>query len=169
MARKFILSTFPHCLFWYKSMRILMMSSKPGLRIDSTLLENGRLNNTFKTTDRLSNLFCTFKMVKFNVLQLNQALMARFGIYSYRLTQPTNEFFSSISTYYILFFSILSIGSCAMSMYRHFTNLMTTLEAVVIIVAVSQGLGAFINLGYKMQEIKILHLELQSIVNNSEH
>lgn len=94
--------------------------------------------------------------------------MARFGIYSYHLTEPTNEFFASSTAYYVLFFSVLSIGSCAMSMYNDFTNLMTTLEAVVIIVAVSQGLGAFITLGYKMQEIKRLHLHLQSIVDNGE-
>lgn len=116
------------------------------------------------------DVHCLFKMdktLKFNVLQANQAFMARFGIYSYKLTESTNEFFGSITTYYILFFSIFSIVSCSKSMINDFSNLITTLEAIVIIVALTQGFGAFITLGYKMQEIKVLHLSLQSIVDKS--
>lgn len=107
-------------------------------------------------------------MAKFNVLERNQAFMARLGIYSYRLTEPTIEFFNSIGTYYIFISLSVPILLFMLVLYHtEYTELDIILDAVFVIIALSQCLGAFISIGVNMKKVKVLHLKLQSIVDGS--
>lgn len=106
-------------------------------------------------------------MSKFRVLQSNQAYMAKIGIYSYRLTEPTNEFFSSIATYFMLFF-MFTFNECASAMWilRHSDQLIPILDTCKVIIISSQAVGMFISIGLKMTKVKKLHLQLQRIVDD---
>lgn len=108
--------------------------------------------------------------VEFSVLKYNRVFMAPLGIYGYQLTKPTNEFFNSICTYYILSvtFFLLLISS-AVYIYENSKHILTVLQAISIIIAGLQMGGMFVSTGYNMLTIKKLHLDLQEIVDTSEY
>lgn len=102
------------------------------------------------------------------ILKNNQTLMSWLGISSHRLTEPTNEFFKSIGTYYILlavFFIFIISSAYTQAVSSNFT---TVIQAWLLIVAGLQSGGMFISVGLQMKNIKILHLKLQGIVNGSK-
>lgn len=104
---------------------------------------------------------------QFTVLQGNQKLMARLGIYSYHLSEPTNHFFKSYGTYYILFSLPVTmiIPSLVFTYINRTVNLNLAIEATFLAVAGIQAFGMFINTGLNMKRIKLLHLKLQTIVD----
>lgn len=108
------------------------------------------------------------KMAKFSVMSYNQKFMTWMGIHSYRLNVPTNEFLNSWATYYILF----CLTTCAISTtaYAHkiSSQIGATIDLCYLIIASLQAFGMYINLGINMKRVKILHLELQSIVDKGE-
>lgn len=105
-------------------------------------------------------------MPKFNVLQNNQSLMAKLGIYSYRLKEPTNEFYKSLSTYYMLICIVTcSIGSSVAYVIQNISQFSSVLETCKILIISVQYAGMFLNFGLQMKKIKALHLHLQGIVN----
>lgn len=105
-------------------------------------------------------------MAKFRVLKSNQDIMARFGIHSHRLTEPVNEFFRSIMTYFMLFhIGALCIGSSCVFIHQHRSDLELALATCSIVVAGFQCGGMFLSVGLKMITIKALHLKLQDVVN----
>lgn len=105
-------------------------------------------------------------MAKFKVHKYNQALMARLGIHSYNLTDPSNEFFKSFATFYHLFtaamFFIISSG---VFVYLHWPNLETVLEPLLVVMCGIQYVGMFLSVGLNMRKVKLLHLTLQHIVD----
>lgn len=108
---------------------------------------------------------------KFKVLLNNQAYMARLGIYSYDLNNPTNEeFFKHFMSYYIL----ASATICCISSYafimHNITQVKQSLNAFKIIISALQFGGMFLYVGLNLDKVKALHLKLQDIVDkgNSE-
>lgn len=105
-------------------------------------------------------------MISFKVLKHNQSLMSRLGIYSYRLNEPTNEFFKSITGLYMLFIVIafyLASGSCFI--YKNLAQLRMALEGLLLVIAGLQCGGMFFNIGLEMKTVKALHIKLQAIVD----
>lgn len=123
----------------------------------------------FRETHWLESVISEIKvniMAKFQVLKYNQWAMSKLGIYSYRLTEPTNEFFTSFGTYYILFMVIgFSIGTSLIYVYLHWPNFDLTFEPIMVFSGNIPTMGMFINTGLQMKKIKILHLKIQEIVN----
>ena len=108
-------------------------------------------------------------MAKFNVLQYNQRFMAKIAIHSYRLTEPTNEFFKSPVPFIILF--LLSVGhviSSGVFVYRNFRQFEVALQAIFVMIGGFQGLGMYLSVGLKMKKVKLLQLKLQQIVDEGE-
>lgn len=107
-------------------------------------------------------------MLPFKVLKYNQALMAKIGIYSYRLTEPTNEFFNSSSTYFILFHVIVFvlIGGIVYAT-NNVSDFTIVLETCVTIIGGIQCGGMYLSIGLKMRKVKALHLKLQKIVDDA--
>lgn len=112
-------------------------------------------------------------MPQFKVLQYNQMIMAYVGIHSHRLTEPTNEFFYSIGTYYVLFCAIfLDIISIGMYILSNLSHLHKILQAFVVFVGGFQHAGMILSIGLNMKKVKLLQLDLQEIVDQgkcSEH
>lgn len=109
-------------------------------------------------------------MKEFKVLEYNQISMRWAGIHSKDLYKPTNEFFKSFATYYILF-SVISftIGSSAVFVYKYSSNFEVVSEPSLIVIAGSQAAGMFLSVGLNMKKIKILHIKLQEIVDESKY
>lgn len=105
------------------------------------------------------------KMETFQVLKMSQAFLSRLGIYSYRLTEPINEFFSSFSTYYILCNLTFTLISSTTFIYQSSCELKITLQLWLIIIGAIQCSGMYLNIGLKMRQVKVLHLKLQEIVD----
>lgn len=104
-------------------------------------------------------------MVKFKVLQTNQIYMTRIGNYSYNLTEPTNEFLYSFSTWVIIITMVIPLISAAILVYNDTYDFTSKLNSVFMFVGLSQGLGAYLNVGIQMKKIKLLHLKLQAMVD----
>lgn len=105
-------------------------------------------------------------MPRFKVLEYNQIFMAWMGIHSYRLTEPTNEFFNSPATYYVFFVTIVfSISSSAIFVFRNLSNFQSSLGACLLVIAGLQNGGLFLSTGLNMKRIKVLHLKLQELVD----
>lgn len=105
-------------------------------------------------------------MAKVEVLKYNRKVMTPLGIYSHRLTEPTNEFYSSIVPYYFICFDVifLTISSAVFSV-QNISAIRLALQNVTLIVAGMQCAGMFISIGINMKKVKLLHLKLQGIVN----
>lgn len=105
-------------------------------------------------------------MQKFKVLEYNQILMAWIGIHSHHLTKPTNEFFKSPVTYYVLFITIVfSIISCAVYVFKNVSDFRSSLGACLVVIAGFQKGGLFLSTGLNMKKLKVLHLKLQEIID----
>lgn len=105
-------------------------------------------------------------MNKFRVLARNQDYMARWAISSHHLDAPTNEFFKSITAYYVLFFIwIVDIGGHWTSVYLNWPDLSVVLQPFSISMAAIEIGGAYFCIGLSMKTIKALHNELQLLVN----
>lgn len=117
---------------------------------------------------------CSFKgqrqriviMVKLKVLEYNQNYMARIGIHSHRLNEPTNEFFKQFVTFYYIFvFTTIFIGSSAVFVYNGWPQMDIISEPCLIVIAGLQVLGMYLSIGLNMKKLKILHIELQGIID----
>lgn len=99
----------------------------------------------FITFDNFCSKF-PFPMEKFEVSKNNRAYMTPFGIYSDRLMEPTNEFFKSPTTYYILLFggTIALSSTAACTVQNISTDVMTALAAFKIFISGIQLIGAFL-------------------------
>lgn len=108
-------------------------------------------------------------MEKFEVLMYNQMLMSKIGIYSYHLTDQTNEFFKSFATYYMLFsVFVIDTAASAMGIYENKDNLELVLEATLTVIAGIQCGGMYLSIGFNMKSVKALHLILQGIVDEGQ-
>lgn len=109
-------------------------------------------------------------MTKFKVLTTNVAFMMPFGIYSRHLTEVTNEFFTSIAPYFISI-AMISVTIVAWFFVREnwSTDVKSPFEAIKVTLGGIQCLGMFVSVGLKFNQIKMLHLNLQGIVDESTH
>lgn len=108
-------------------------------------------------------------MANFQVLENNQAYMAWLGIYSYKLTEPTNEFFKSIVAWFFMFNSfVMIIISSILFIIKYISDIQGCLGAFKIAISGIQCGGMHLSLGLKMKKVKILHLKLQEIINESK-
>lgn len=108
-------------------------------------------------------------MPKFIVLKYNQILMSWQGIHSHNLTEATNEFYRSLSTYYIIFTLSAFIITSAVRIYGYWPEIELILKPCSIAFGGVQCLGMFICIGLQMKRIKVLHLELQRIVDEGKN
>lgn len=110
-------------------------------------------------------------MAKFKVLEINQLIMTRLGIYSFNLTEPTNEFFKSFCCYYfsvaLALCAILS-GMYVCSIWHDQAKFRLALEAIIVSIGCIQSLGAYLNVGFNMKKVKALHMKLQNMVDKGE-
>lgn len=105
-------------------------------------------------------------MMKFTVLESNQAFMDWLGIYSYRLTEPTNEFLNSIVAWFFMFnSSVMIIGSSVLFIIKNMSQIQAVLGACKIAISGIQCGGMHLSVGIKMKLVKSLHLKLQQIVD----
>lgn len=105
-------------------------------------------------------------MEKFDVLRTNRVFMKLFGLYSNRLTEPTNEFFKSIGAHLVLITCLLTvIASIVGILDLEVATYRFMLDAILIIIAMSASFVFFLSVGIKMKHIKAVHLQLQSIVD----
>lgn len=104
-------------------------------------------------------------MAKFKVLKNNQEYMSRLGIYSNHLTEPTNDFLKCFFSYYVMSAMFANATVSGAFVCLHPSELKPALGAFKIGFAAMQCAGMFSGVGYKMVEVKALHLELQRIVD----
>lgn len=108
-------------------------------------------------------------MAQFNVLQYNQSFMAKIGIHSYRIAEPTNEFLQSPIAFFIPFVLIVChVISSAVFISQNSQQFEAVLQAIFLMIAGIQSLGMYFSVGLKMKEVKILQLKLQQIVDEGE-
>lgn len=105
-------------------------------------------------------------MVKFKVLEYNQYCLARIGIHLHRLNEPTNEFFKTFVSYYYLFvFIILVIVSSGVFAWKSWPHMDMVSEPCLAIIGGFQATGMYLSIGLKIKKLKVLHIELQEIID----
>lgn len=107
-------------------------------------------------------------MSKFKVLQSNQRVMAWIGIHSHKLTEPSNEFFNSFVTFYFLCTVGFFIFGSIMFVVINWPQYDVISEPCLIAVGCIQVFGMFLGIGLKMEKVKLLHLQLQEIVDEGK-
>lgn len=108
-------------------------------------------------------------MVILKVLERNQYFMEKLGIYSYNLTEPTNEFFRSFAMYHIFLFTVVAcyLISTTIFLYKNVVDFGDALDPCFLIIGGAQLGGMYVCTGLNMSKIKAVHLKLQQIVNQS--
>lgn len=105
-------------------------------------------------------------MMTYRVLDINKVLKARIGIYTYRLTDPSYDFFKSYPSYHALFFLTMGfISSSALFVCTHLSQFGLALQTACIVIAGFQCLGMFLGVGLNMEKVKSFHRTLQEIVD----
>lgn len=102
----------------------------------------------------------------FKVLARNQALMIRLGLSSDRLTESSNEFFTSFVPYFNFTFLSINLIFCAMVIIQEFPNLDLVLEPLIVFIGGMQGGGMFLSVGLNIENVKALYLAVQKIVRD---
>lgn len=105
-------------------------------------------------------------MRKFKVLEHNEKFITCLGIRSYCFTEPTNEFFKSISSYYILWILITSVISSLVFTCLHWPQIEMITSSTMVLVGCYQASGMFMSFGLNMKKVKAVHLQLQEIINS---
>lgn len=108
-------------------------------------------------------------MQKIQVLKFSQIALTPIGIYSRRLLEPTNEFYTSFAAYYIIFFEIVFLTiATAVFVFVNVSDTAVALQTCGLVVGGIQGAGMFISVGVNLLIVKDLHLKLQEIVDKGE-
>lgn len=102
------------------------------------------------------------------VLYYSKKLQKIIGVYRDDLSNPMNYFVNLLTT--ILFISgmasILVIGSFAF-VFVHFSDLPTSTNAIIIMMAGTSGLGCYIGIATKKASIRDLYSILQDVADGS--
>lgn len=106
-------------------------------------------------------------MSKFKVLEYNQSVMARIGIHSHHLYTPTNDFFKTFVSLYILFTITFFIFGSIVFICINWPQYDIISEPCLIAVGCVQVGGMFLGIGLKMKKVKQLHLRLQEMMDES--
>lgn len=112
-------------------------------------------------------MFESKKMSSFKVLKLNELVMVRLRIYMRQLADPIGDFFESISMYYIAFNMLAFIATSMTFVYQNASNIMIALRTMMVVVGTSQALGMFLCIGSNVTTVKMLHIKLQTIVDQT--
>lgn len=108
-------------------------------------------------------------MEKIQVLKFSQIVLAPIGLYSYRLTEPINEFYTSFAAYYILFFEIVFLTiATGVFVFVNVSDIALALQTCSLVVGGIQGAGMFFSVGSNMLIAKDLHIKLQEIVDKGK-
>lgn len=92
--------------------------------------------------------------------------MVRIGIHSYRLNEPTNDFFKSFMTYVIILFTLaFYVTSSAWYIATKTNEFGEILDPSFALIGGSQLAGMYICIGLKMRKVKAIQLVLQGIVD----
>lgn len=103
---------------------------------------------------------------KIKILKYNQRLMTLFGVYSYQLTEPSNEFYQSFGAHYVAFCNIMFLMvSPTIFSYLNISHIDLVLQNVSLITGGIQAVGMFISVGINMKKVKMLHINLQRLVD----
>lgn len=105
-------------------------------------------------------------MEKFTVLQTNQTYMSCLGIHTPNLTERSNRYFKSFVAHWIWIDMILCVIACSWFIIKN-KNDIKSLGAAKLAVACIECTGMFVSIGLKMNQIKVFHLKLQKIVDES--
>lgn len=115
----------------------------------------------------MSNPTNSAENIQIKVLRNNQLWMTWLGIYSHSTTNENLKAFRTYVAYYMLFEMTTGISFSAIFVYDNPSDFQGVLEALLVIVAASQGYGCYITVGSKLKEVKSLHFKIQEIVDNS--
>lgn len=106
------------------------------------------------------------KIEKYLVLEYNRISMGWLGMRTKNLNDPSNEFFSSLMSYYVLFIVVsFTIMSSVVYMYLNKSHFEIISESSLVAIAGVQVAGMFLTIGINNMEVKALFLKLQSIVD----
>lgn len=105
-------------------------------------------------------------MQKFEVLEQNKRFISWFGVHSYRLTEPTNDFFMSIRPYFILCISIIGVISGTVLIFSEWPQIDKISGGTMLGVGCLQAFGALLSFGLNMKKVKKVHLQLQAIIDD---
>lgn len=91
-----------------------------------------------------------------------------FNLWHRFLMRPTDHFFKSITTYYILInTTVFLIVSSAVFVYQNWWQMEFALRTCIAVVGGCQVAGMFISYGLKMDKIREFHRKLQEIIEES--
>lgn len=108
------------------------------------------------------------KMVNFKVLEHNQKFLSWIGIDLHDLNEPKNTFFYSITAYYFLFTIItLTIMGSALYVFEYWPQFDIISQPIMFVFGGSSSIGLILSVGINMKSVKVLHLKLQTIVDES--
>lgn len=107
------------------------------------------------------------KMAKFKVLKYNEFSITRLGFCPFEfLSKPIrNEFFKSLSTYFIVMHMVAFLICSLTCVYQNMSRIDVALRTSIVTIGTSQALCMIISFGSKMKKIKAVHLKLQQIVD----
>lgn len=108
-------------------------------------------------------------MNKFRVLERSQNFMTRLAISSHRLSDTTNEFFTRFMAYYITFLLYAFSVTHWAVVYKYWPDLSLVLHPFAMSLAGLQCGGVYVSIGFQMKNIKKLHIELQTIIDEGTH
>lgn len=101
------------------------------------------------------------------VLKYNQFYLTLLGISSNRLTEATNEFWKSLSSYVMLIgLVIVMFMGTLIYVFQNMYHLTLALRAILLICASLQCAGSYTSIGLKMKKVKRLQLQIQEFVDN---
>lgn len=101
-------------------------------------------------------------MENFQVLDISKVLNNRIGLFTYRLCDPKNNFFTSLGCLNVLF-SLTSFHVISSSMFM-LKNVSQYLATSLYVIAGLQDIGMLVSVGLNMKKLKELHRLLQGIV-----
>lgn len=101
-------------------------------------------------------------MTKLRVLQQNQKFFSYIGIHFDGSTKSTTK---SLATYYLVMCPIVA-NICSLAfVHNNWNDFKGVLEAFLVIIAVNQSVGAYLTIRFKVNDVQLLHIQLQEIVD----
>lgn len=105
-------------------------------------------------------------MKRIIVFETIRPLMVRLGVHSWNLNEPKNEFFRSFGAHYIMYIAfVYMIISSGVFIFGNLSDFATISEPLLVALAGLQMVSMFISLGLNSRNVKALHLELQTFID----
>lgn len=101
------------------------------------------------------------------VLRAARKLQIAIGVFSENFTGLWKDFFTSFrSIFFITGMIIVMVVSSVAYLYYNFTDISTSTNALIILMAGGAGLGGYIGTGINMKKLKIMYNTLERIVED---